>query len=244
MSPPLTWIADEQDGVALLTVHGELSLAVTANLRTTLMKCLAEQPDALLVDLSGMSVVDSTALAVFTAVVRQAAMWPGIPVLLCEPQRATAALLAGGGFGRLQVHRSLTEAYRVIEAGTAGPPALVDQLLPIAGTARHARNMATEACTRWSLPELIGPAALVASELVTNAIEHAGTMMTLRISRRPRYVHLAVKDGSVREPALTRPVEAVSGGRGLLLVDSVAVHWGWLPCRDGKVVWAALAARS
>jgi hypothetical protein len=32
------------------------------------------------------------------------------------------------------------------------------------------------------------------------------------------------------------------GGRGLLLVDSFAVDWGWLPTSDGKVVWASLAA--
>jgi hypothetical protein len=28
--------------------------------------------------------------------------------------------------------------------------------------------------------------------------------------------------------------------RGLLLVESVADEWGWLPLPDGKVLWATL----
>jgi hypothetical protein len=33
------------------------------------------------------------------------------------------------------------------------------------------------------------------------------------------------------------------GGRGLQLVAKMAAHWGWLPSRDGKVVWATLATQ-
>jgi hypothetical protein len=35
-------------------------------------------------------------------------------------------------------------------------------------------------------------------------------------------------------------LEATSG-RGMLLIDSVAHSWGWLPLEGGKVVWASLA---
>ena len=73
----------------------------------------------------------------------------------------------------------------------------------------------------------------------------AGTLMTLRISRRARYVHIAVRDGCTDEPRLTRPTpEGALRGRGLMLIDNIAVHWGSLPSRDGKVVWATLAAGS
>jgi anti-sigma regulatory factor (Ser/Thr protein kinase) len=96
---------------------------------------------------------------------------------------------------------------------------------------------------RWGLPELVGPASLVITELVSNAVEHAGTMITLQLSRRSRYVHIAVRDGSAEQPLLNRPDPASSGrGRGLVLVDSIAAHWGSLPSREGKVVWATLAA--
>jgi len=122
------------------------------------------------------------------------------------------------------------------------PPSLTDQLLPTSGAARHARDLVTEACARWDLPGLVGPASLVADELVTNGVEHAGTLMTLRISHRPPYLYVAVVDGSPEPPRL-RPLPALTAprGRGLMLVDAIASHWGWLASSEGKVVWATLS---
>jgi hypothetical protein len=34
----------------------------------------------------------------------------------------------------------------------------------------------------------------------------------------------------------------VEGGRGLIVVDLMSRAWGTTPTRDGKVVWASLAA--
>jgi hypothetical protein len=243
MPSPLTWAVRERDGRIVVAVSGQLELRGTAPLRTALMKCLAEQPDALLVDLARMTVTDHTFLALFTAVVRQAAMWPGIPVLLCAPTPEVAGLLARGRFGRLGMHESVAQALRAVEAGRAPALFIADDLLPVSGATRHARDVATDACLRWGLPHLIGPASLVASELVSNVIDHAGTLMTLRLTRRERYVHIAVQDGSPKEPRLSTPADpSVPGGRGLQLVSSMAVHWGSLPSRDGKIVWATLAA--
>jgi anti-sigma regulatory factor (Ser/Thr protein kinase) len=82
----------------------------------------------------------------------------------------------------------------------------------------------------------------VTSELVSNAIDHAGTMMNLRLTRRPRYLHIAVRDGSTTAPRRAPlPDPSASGGRGLHLVASMAVRWGSLPSEAGKVVWATLA---
>jgi anti-anti-sigma regulatory factor len=237
--PPLTWTVRDNEASTTVTLSGELALTDTTDLHTTLLKCLAEQPAALLIDLSELTITDATALAVFTAVVRQASLWPGTPVLLCSATVPVTEVLAGGGYGQLELYPSLAAGLLVVEAA---PPLLVDRLLPEPSAPRHARQLATEACTRWGLPELAGPASLIASELVTNAVEHAGTAMTLRLSRRDRYVHVAVRDGSPEQPAPRRPQLTETGGRGLLLVASVATHWGSLPCRDGKVVWATLAA--
>jgi two-component sensor histidine kinase len=117
-----------------------------------------------------------------------------------------------------------------------------DLLLPLTGTSRHARDLATEACLRWDLPDLIGPVGVVVTELVSNAIEHANTMITLQLARRPRHFHVAVRDGSAWPPETRVPASDEPGrGRGLLLVASLAADWGWLPTGDGKVVWATLA---
>jgi anti-anti-sigma regulatory factor len=237
--PPLSWTLRETENRMIVTLRGDLALSGTVGLHTRLLKCLAEQPVSLLIDLSGLAVVENTALSVFTAVVRQAALWPGTPVLLCAATTSVTAQLAGGGYGRLSLYKSLGDG--LLLAG-ADPPLVIDELMPEPDAPRHARRLVDEACAQWSLPDLAGPASLVASELVTNAVEHAATPMTLRISRRDRYVHLAVRDGSAVEPTLRQPLATESGGRGLLLISSVAAHWGSMPCRDGKVVWATMAA--
>jgi anti-anti-sigma regulatory factor len=237
--PPLTWTVRENDARTTVALRGELALAGAVDVYTLLLKCLAEQPAVLLIDLSEITVSDGSALSVFTAVVDQAFLWPGTPVLLCAATAPVTTLLADGEYGPFSLYESLADGLLTVGPG---PPILIGELAPEPGAPRHARSLATEACTRWGLAELSGPASLVASELVTNAVEHAGTPMTLRLTRRERCVHVAVRDGSPAEPRLRRPLVTEAGGRGLLLVSSVATHWGVLPCRDGKVVWATLAA--
>src|SRR4051812_13780961 len=103
MTVPLAWTVDQTGGLAVVTVRGRFDLADTPRLRTALLKCLAEQPRALLVDLSAMELGADTALALFTAVSRQAARWPGTPILLCGPSPRLAALLERGRYGRVVV---------------------------------------------------------------------------------------------------------------------------------------------
>ncbi|MEV6846982.1 ATP-binding protein [Actinoplanes sp. NPDC051411] len=228
---------DESGLVATLT--GRLALADAAQVRVWLFKCLAEQPDALFVDVAGLTVEEPLALAVFSAVNRQAARWPGIPVLYCGPAQPVRDMLARGAYRRLPVADTVAQARG--RAGVDGltVPSLIDDLLPLPGAPRQARDVATEACLRWDLPDLVGAATVIASELVTNVVDHAGTMATMRISLRPRFVTIGVRDGSTVEPRRGTP--GPYGGRGLLLVEAMAHSWGWLPVDGGKVVWASLS---
>ena len=227
------------ESMLVATLRGALHLTDVAAVQVNLLKALAEQPDALLLDLAGMQVGDPLALTVFTAVTRQAARWPGIPMLFCAPPRAHL----GPAYSRLPLFDSLVSARAHLEKvrGLA-LPVLSDELLPVAGAARHARDLATDACLRWDLPHLVGPASLVANELVSNVVDHAHTLMTLRLALRHRYLSIAVRDGSPVEPARPGPTPptGIAQGRGLLLVDATAHAWGSLPSADGKVVWASL----
>lgn len=225
----------------LVRVSGVLTMSSASRVRTALLKCLAEQPDTLVVDVSGLAVPELAALSVFAAVARQAEMWPGTPVLLCATDAATVALVRTGRAGNLPVFPSVPAAL-ASDDGRIRLPSITDELLPVSGAARRARDLVTEACGRWDQPELVGPASIVVSELVTNVVVHARTMMTLRLSLRRRYLHIAVRDGSIEEPRLvdTSPLDA-TGGRGIALVDAVARRWGSLPTDGGKVVWAVLS---
>jgi len=228
---------DETGLIATLT--GRLGLADVAQVRGRLFKCLAEQPAALFVDLAGLSVEEPLALAVFSAVSRQAARWPGIPVLYCAPTAPVRRMLANGAQRRLPMAETVSLAVEMVGADGRSMPSLIDDLLPISGAARQARNIATEACVLWGLPDLVGAASVIASELVTNVVEHAGTMATLRVSLVPRFVTIGVRDGSTEEPRRVNPNP--SGGRGLMLVEAMSHSWGWLPVDGGKVVWASLS---
>jgi anti-anti-sigma regulatory factor len=225
------------------SMSGSLTLADVGDVRTSLLKCLAEQPDALLVDISGLTVIDPMAPTVFAAVNRQAGRWPGIPVVFFGSGPAADAMLRAAAFRRMTTLPSLASAReRVLSRTIREPGAISEELLPVSGAARHARDVVTDACLRWDLPHLVAPASLVVTELVGNAVDHAHTMMTLRITRWERYFFIAVRDGSTQEPKtdVKLPEAYTVGGRGLYLVDATAHSWGCLPARDGKVVWASL----
>jgi hypothetical protein len=114
--------------------------------------------------------------------------------------------------------------------------------------AQQARRLVAAAGHGWALPQLVHPAELVMSELVTNAVQHAGTDMLLTVSRRGAGLHLAVRDGTTVLPPLPARADATADtrpdqyGYGLWLVDRIAMAWGARPThpRTGKVVWAVV----
>jgi hypothetical protein len=185
---------------------------------------------------------DRLTLTVFVALTRQAANWPGVPILLCSPSEPTAEHLSRAVFRHLPVFEDVTTAWEAASRSRVSLPSLRDSLLPLPGAARQARDLATEACARWDLPHLIGPASTVADELAANAIAHAATAMTVVLTLTDRFLHVSVRDGSPTEPRLDGGSTFASAkGRGLRLVEAVASAWGALPTADGKVVWASLA---
>ena len=222
----------------LVSVSGDLTVASAPRVRSMLLKCLVDQPDVVVVDLTGIVVREPSAVAVFRAVARHASMWPGTPLLLAVPDPAVAALLRPGS-GRVAVFTSVESALDAEPRRRI--PAVRDRLLPMTGAPRRARDITLAACHRWGLTHLAGRAGLVAGELVTNAVVHAGTMMDLRLSLGRRYLVVAVRDGSTEVPVLPVNMSADSGApRGLLLVNAMTQRWGSLPAPDGKVVWATL----
>ena len=106
---------------------------------------------------------------------------------------------------------------------------------------RAARRYLVELLRRWGHDEaVVQQAALVLSELATNAVLHARTRFTVTVRSVGVEVHVVVGDDSPVLPVLGRADERAEPGRGLVLVDALAQRWGAEPAGDGKVVWAVL----
>jgi anti-sigma regulatory factor (Ser/Thr protein kinase) len=78
---------------------------------------------------------------------------------------------------------------------------------------------------------------LVFSELVTNAVNHAGRAERVQVRLDEAAVTVAVEDPSPSGP-LMRAEGGASGGFGLRIVDQLAIEWGWARTETGKTVWA------
>ncbi|MEV7868518.1 ATP-binding protein [Streptomyces sp. NPDC088124] len=96
----------------------------------------------------------------------------------------------------------------------------------------------------WGLPEVIAPAQICVSEMVTNVIRHVGdgTPTTLAVSIQGTHVRLELRDPDIRAlPTLLAPPPDAESGRGMLLVDELADRWGVTLRPEAKVVWCELA---
>lgn len=113
-------------------------------------------------------------------------------------------------------------------------------LPPDPSSARRARRHVVEVLERAGLADQTDAAALLVSELVTNALLHARSAMTLRVEAGPAGIRVEVADGSPRRISRRRYSPESSTGRGVLLLEELASRWGVDPHREGKAVWFEL----
>lgn len=110
------------------------------------------------------------------------------------------------------------------------------------GAVAQARRVTRDQLTGWALCEdTCDTAALVVSELVTNAIVHtASAQIVCELSDGDELVRIAVRDEGCApgepHPSPQRPEE--EHGRGLLLIESLCRSWGAQPVGPGLLVWA------
>ncbi|WP_111601417.1 ATP-binding SpoIIE family protein phosphatase [Streptomyces sp. Amel2xB2] len=131
-------------------------------------------------------------------------------------------------------------------SGTGGGSAAVR--VSLAGTAQApaaARQFVRKALADWEVPR--APAddvTLLVSELVTNAVVHAGTSVLLECRYEDGTLLVQAADRHPGRAVETRAAAAdADGGRemhqghGLRLLAALAEEWGVTYRRDGKTVW-------
>src|SRR5262249_19175578 len=117
-----------------------------------------------------------------------------------------------------------------------------------------ARVFARQTLFAWQRPDAAEVAALVTSELVTNAVRATGTtdphptyaalaavpVIHVRLKLHGTALIIEVRDTSTQPPMLQQQNQDVEHGRGLLIVHAESERWGttYFPKTGGKMVWA------
>jgi PAS domain S-box-containing protein len=108
----------------------------------------------------------------------------------------------------------------------------------------EARRAVRTALADLGSEETLETAELCVSELVTNAIVHAGTRIEVRVVEYDGGVRVEVEDGSPHRPVARNYTSLTATGRGLRMVDQLVTRWGARSHGEAKTVWFELGAPS
>lgn len=203
----------------------------------------ATQPDLVVLDLS-MPVLDG--LAALPELVK-AAPDARIVVLTAVPRSVDPGVLEAGAVA--YVEKSMHSAHRLVPELLAGA-GLLDRALTAVGAGPVARaDFGADPASpgearrfaRWVLSdevtEMVETIELLLTEMVTNAVVHAGSATTVSVRLLADHVHVEVHDRAKADLRPQRPDEDSESGRGLLLVEALARSWGSTRFDEGKIVW-------
>ncbi|MFG2575007.1 SpoIIE family protein phosphatase [Streptomyces sp. NPDC048481] len=152
--------------------------------------------------------------------------------------RALAAAFSRAGHG----DRKDDVALLMARLGGIEPADVAELLLaPDPAEVARARAAVRERLHGWGLDALADTAALMVSELVTNAVRHSrGRPAGLRLVRGDTLL-CEVEDDDHELPDLLSAGPGDESGRGLRVVSALAREWGASRTADGKSVWFELA---
>jgi hypothetical protein len=112
--------------------------------------------------------------------------------------------------------------------------------LPVPESVPAARHFVVDVLRSWGCDPLATDAALIISELATNALSHAASPFRAVLDRRGRGLRIGVEDATdVPLERRTSGIEDING-RGVAIIEALSERWGYSPVPGGKVVWAEL----
>ncbi len=107
--------------------------------------------------------------------------------------------------------------------------------------AERARRAIADAC-RGLGRDTVATAQLLASELFTNALDHGRGDITMEVARLPGELKVTVTDQGPQHPRVKTVTLDDVRGRGMMILEALAVRWGVQPLSGGagKAVWFVL----
>jgi DNA-binding NarL/FixJ family response regulator len=100
-----------------------------------------------------------------------------------------------------------------------------------------ARRFMEETLGRWSCADVLDTVNLLVSELVTNAVVHAGSEAEVSVVLTPTALRVEVGDRDEVAPVRREADDWETSGRGMALVEALARAWGVEARPGGKVIW-------
>jgi anti-sigma regulatory factor (Ser/Thr protein kinase)/anti-anti-sigma regulatory factor len=241
----LTIEVERAHPVVMLSPHGVLDAYTAPDLRAAMLDAVAEQGGGVIVDVSDLTVGDDIGLAVLSSVGQENRRWPAVGLTLAgATPDFTAAGERIGIFSYVASCPDVTTALAELEAAEQ-PPRRQVRIPADRNAPSTARTTVHDFCYEQGVNGNTEAAQLVASELVTNAVVHAGTPIELTLRLLSGQLHIAVRDTGDGQARIRGTVdESAESGRGLVLVDALAASWGSFVPPVGKIVWATLRIRA
>jgi anti-sigma regulatory factor (Ser/Thr protein kinase) len=168
------------------------------------------------------------------------------------------AVTLGRGLNDCSLDGANREAYVTQVTVRASSVAVSAVLPPEFSAVQDARALVHSALSDWNAQRISDDVALVASEMVANALLHglrlsldAGQFgqgragrVEIQLVNTGTHVICTVRDPSPLPPVCRPADDADLGGRGLQLIESLSLCWGWTPAGRAKTVWAIFALDS
>ena len=230
-------MAVARDGDAVVRLSGVLCADTSESVRARLVGLLRDA-DCVVVDLDGVEIAHPAVLGVLASALLDAGGWPVAKLAVLAPRPATRRALVEAEVDRFVVIIATTDD-ATVACDRRPAEVRATWTLPAVDTSPgRARRLLGDRLSLWGCPAgFVADAVQLVNELVSNAVEHAGTEARVVVHLEDGVLVCSVRDHSTAPP-VPRPPGQDRGGFGLQLVDVIARGWGWIPHPDGKTVWA------
>lgn len=227
--------------VRVLTLVGALNAGTYASIRDSIVKAALDEPDAVVIDVTGLSVREDPAWAVFTSACWQVAEWPNVPIaMVCAHGQGRNAAQRNGITRYVPMYATLESAldelsvdglHRYRRRSRASLPSQPSSI-------RRCRELTTRWLTEWARTDFIYVVSTVATELVEAALADTDRDFALRLETDGSTVSVAVQHVGIVNRV--RRKSARDNVSGLDLVAGNSRAWGNYTTSAGNTVWAVV----
>ena len=239
-------VVDDSDDYRLLVrlaLDGNSGFEVVAEAATVaagVEECRRLQPDLVLLDLVMPPDDVIASIPAFHAASARSAL----VVVSAFPDHELSAVAATGSLAHLskdvppsRIAAELALVTGVLGAADAARRTASTRLAADARSAATARHFVDTALRSWDCNDLLDVVTLLVSELVTNAVIHAGSEVEVEVRLAGGRVRVDVVDRSTEVVKRRDAEDDDQSGRGMDLVEALASAWGIDLVPGGKSVW-------